>query len=313
MTADVIVLHKLNPWALEGLDKNFRAHHAWQAPDQAKFIAELAPKVRGMACSGHGPVGPALLDKLPKLEMVSVFGVGYDGVDVKACSARKVRVSNTPDVLTSDVADLAIGLTIATLRGVVVGDRFVRAGQWLKGGLPLFEKLGGKTVGIIGMGRIGQAIAQRCAACETTVVYHGPRKKDVPYRYYPDLAAMAKDCQVVIVACPGGEATKNLVNAKVIEALGQGKKGYLVNISRGSVVEEPALVQALVDGKLAGAGLDVFVDEPKVPEALFKLDNVVLQPHVGSATTATRKAMADLVVNNLIEHFAGRKLLTPVN
>ncbi len=311
MTADVLVLHKLNPWILEGLDKNFRAHHAWQAPDQAKFIAGLGAKVRGMACGGHGPVGPALLDKLPKLEMVSVFGVGYDGVDVTACTARKIRVTNTPDVLTGDVADLAIGLAIATLRGIVAGDRFVRAGQWLKGQLPLYEKLGGKTVGIIGMGRIGQAIAKRCAACETTVVYHGPRKKDVPYRYYPDLVAMAKDCQVIIVACPGGAATKNLVDAKVIEALG--KKGYLVNISRGSVVEEPALVKALAEGKLAGAGLDVFVDEPKVPEALFKLDNVVLQPHVGSATTETRKAMADLVVNNLVEYFAGRKLLTPVN
>jgi lactate dehydrogenase-like 2-hydroxyacid dehydrogenase len=166
-------------------------------------------------------------------------------------------------------------------------------------------------VGIVGMGRIGQAIAKRCAACDTKVVYHGPRKKDVPYRYYPDIVTMAKDCQIVIVACPGGEATRNLVNARVIEALG--KKGYLINIARGSVVEEPVLVKALVEGRLAGAGLDVFADEPKVPEALFKLDNVVLQPHVGSATMETRKAMADLVVNNLVEHFAGRKLLTPVN
>lgn len=310
MTADVLVLHKLNDWILEGLDKNFRCHHAWQAPDQAKLIAEAGPKVRGMACGGHGPVGPALLDKLPKLEIVSAFGVGYDGVDVNACKARKVRVTNTPDVLTSDVADLAVALMIATMRRLVEGDRFVRSGQWLKGAQALTEKVGGKTVGIVGMGRIGQAIAKRCAACETTVVYHGPRKKAVPYRYYPDLAAMAKDCHVLIIACPGGEATKNLVNAKVIEALG--RKGYLVNISRGSVVEEPALVKALVEGKLAGAGLDVFADEPKVPEALFRLDNVVLEPHVGSATTETRKAMADLVVNNLVEHFAGRKLLTPV-
>jgi lactate dehydrogenase-like 2-hydroxyacid dehydrogenase len=311
MTVDVLVLHKLNHWILEGLDKNFRCHHAWQAQDQAKFIAEVGSKARGMACGGHGPVGPAQLDKLPKLEVVSCFGVGYDGVDVKACTARKVRVTNTPDVLTGDVADLAIGLTIATLRRIVAGDKFVRAGEWLKGALPLYDKLGGKTVGIVGMGRIGQAIAKRCAACETAVVYHGPRKKDVPYRYYPDLVAMAKDADIVIVACPGGEATRNLVDAKVIEALG--KDGYLVNIARGSVVEEPALVKALVEGKLAGAGLDVFVDEPRVPEALFKLDNVVLQPHVGSATAATRKAMADLVVGNLVEHFAGRKLLTPVN
>jgi lactate dehydrogenase-like 2-hydroxyacid dehydrogenase len=311
MTVDVLVLHKLNHWILEGLDKNFRCHHAWQAQDQAKFIADAGAKVRGMACGGHGPVGPALLDKLPKLELVSCFGVGYDGVDVKACTQRKVRVTNTPDVLTGDVADLAIALAIATLRRLVAGDRFVRAGQWLKGALPLYDTLGGKTVGIVGMGRIGQAIARRCVACETTVVYHGPRKKDVPYRYYPDLVAMAKDCDIVIVACPGGEATRNLVDARVIEALG--KDGYLVNIARGSVVEEPALVKALVEGKLAGAGLDVFADEPRVPEALFKLDNVVLQPHVGSATTQTRKAMADLVVGNLVEHFAGRKLLTPVN
>ncbi len=275
------------------------------------MLAEIGPQVRGVLTSGGAGINGETIGKLPKLEIVAVVGVGYDPVDLPACKARGIRVTNTPDVLTDDVADVAVGLTLNVMRRFVAADKFVRAGDWLKGGQALTEKVGGKTVGIIGMGRIGQAIARRAAAMEAKVVYHGPReKKEVPYRYYPNLEEMARDASVVIAACPGGEATRGIVNAKVIEALGT--KGYFVNISRGSVVDEPALVKALVEGRLGGAGLDVFADEPKVPDALIKLDNVVLAPHVGSATRETRKAMGDLAVANLVAHFGGKPLLTPV-
>lgn len=311
MTAEILVVAPIPPSTNEPLEKAFTSHYLTKAPDKAKMLAEVGPRVRGVLTSGGAGISGETIAKLPKLEIVAVVGVGYDPVDLPACKARGIRVTNTPDVLTDDVADVAIGLTLNVMRRFVAADKFVRAGDWLKGGQALTEKVGGKTVGIIGMGRIGQAIARRAAAMEATVVYHGPRaKNDVPYRYYPNLAEMAADVNVLIAACPGGEATRGIVNAKVIEALGT--KGYFVNISRGSVVDEPALVKALVEGKLGGAGLDVFVDEPKVPEALFTLDNVVLAPHVGSATRETRKAMGDLAVANLVAHFAGKPLLTPV-
>jgi len=310
MTAEILVLAPVPPFTLERLDKTFSTHHLFKAADKEKTLAELAPKIRGVMTSGGSGIDAATVARLPKLEIVSVFGVGYDPVDLPACRARGIHVTNTPDVLTDDVADVALGLTLNVMRRFCVSDRFVRAGQWLKGNQPLAEKVGGKTVGIIGMGRIGQAIAKRVGAMETTIVYHGPRKKDVPHRYYPDLVAMARDCHVLIAACPGGEATRGIVSAAVIEALG--KKGAFVNIARGSVADEKALVEALVEGRLGGAGLDVFVDEPNVPEALFKLDNVVLYPHVGSATLDTRKAMGDLAIDNLVAHFGGKKLLTPV-
>ena len=311
MTAEILVVASIPPFTVDPLEKAFTCHHLWKAADKAQMLADAGQRVRGVMTSGGVGIDAATIGKLPKLEIVSVFGVGYDPVDVPACKARGIRVTNTPDVLTDDVADVAVGLMLNVMRRFALSDRFVRAGQWLKGAQPLAEKVGGKTVGIIGMGRIGQAIARRVAAMETKVVYHGPReKKDVPYRYYPKLADMARDVTVLIAACPGGEATRGIVNADVIAALGP--KGYFVNISRGSVADEPALVKALVDGKLGGAGLDVFVDEPRAPEALFALDNVVLAPHVGSATRETRQAMGDLAVANLVAHFGGKPLLTPV-
>ncbi len=311
MSAEILVVAPIPPSTVEPLEKAFTTHYLTKAPDKAKMLAELGPRIRGVMTSGGAGINGETIGKLPKLEIVAVVGVGYDPVDLPACKARGIRVTNTPDVLTDDVADVAIGMMLNVMRRFVAADKFVRAGDWLKGGQALTEKVGGKTVGIIGMGRIGQAIARRAAAMECKIAYHGPReKKDVPYRYYANLVEMARDASVVIAACPGGEATRGIVNAQVIEALGT--KGYLVNISRGSVVDEPALVKALVEGKLGGAGLDVFVDEPKVPEALFALDNVVLAPHVGSATRETRRAMGDLAVANLVAHFGGKPLLTPV-
>ena len=259
---------------------------------------------------GGGTVTPPdLLDALPKLEIISVFGVGYDGVPVDYCRKRGIKVTNTPDVLTDDVADVAVGLVLMTGRGFAKADRFVRAGQWETKGFELTTKLGGKKVGILGLGRIGKAIAERLAAMGMQIAYTGRKAQaGVPYRFVPDLEALEGDSDLLIVACPGGPATKNLVDADVLAALG--KKGTIVNIARGSIIDEPALVKALEGGTIKAAGLDVFVDEPHVPKALWSMDNVVLLPHVGSATHETRKAMGDLCKANLDAWFAGKPLLT---
>jgi hydroxypyruvate reductase len=295
----------------EAMERDFTVHKLWQAKDRAAFLAQVAPRVRAIQTSGSHGADAVLMDALPKAEMISHFGVGVDSVDLDAAKQRGLIVTNTPEVLNECVADLAMGLTLATLRRISLGDRFVRAGSWLKGALPLAQKVGGKTMGILGYGRIGKAIAKRAEAFGMHIVYHGRKPQaDVAHKYYPKLVDMARDCDVLMVICPGGPATYRIVNAEVLKALGP--EGTLINVARGSVVDEQALVKALTDGTLGAAGLDVFENEPRVPEALFALDQVVLQPHVGSATHETRKAMGDLTVDNLRAHFAGKPVLTRV-
>jgi lactate dehydrogenase-like 2-hydroxyacid dehydrogenase len=258
---------------------------------------------------GGGTQTPSsLLDALPGLELISVFGVGYDGVPVAYCKKRGIKVTNTPDVLTDDVADVALALILMTGRGFGAAERYVRAGEWGKPAFPLTMKLGGRKVGILGLGRIGKAIAQRVAAMGMYVAYTGRKPQQVPYEYIADLKALAAAADFLVVSCPGGEATKNIVNAEVLAALG--KKGTVVNIARGSIVDEPALVAALKAGAIKGAGLDVFADEPHVPAELLAMDNVVLLPHVGSATRETRQAMGDLCKANLDAYFSGKGVLT---
>lgn len=293
------------------LERDFTVHKLWQAKDRAAFITEVSGRVRGIQTTGGHGADAKLMDALPKLEIISCFGVGVDAVDLDAARRRGVIVTNTPDVLNECVADLAMGLTLATLRRISLGDRYVRAGSWLKGALPLARDVGGKTMGILGYGRIGKAIAKRAEAFGMRIAYHGRKQQPgVAHRYYASLTEMARECDVLMVICPGGAATYHLVNAEVMAALGP--EGTLINVARGSVVDEAALVKALADGTLGAAGLDVFESEPKVPEALFAMDQVVLQPHVGSATHETRKAMGDLTVDNLRAHFSGRPVLTPV-
>ena len=304
MKPDLISMAPLLPAQMAELEKDFTIHKMPPPAERAAFLKPLRDKVRFLQSTGHHGADTALMDALPKLEIIACFGVGVDAVDIKAAKARGIAVTNTPDVLNDEVADLAITMMFATARRLVQSDRFVREGKWLKGGFPLANRVSGKKLGIL-----GKAIAKRAAAFDMDISYFGRKKQnEVTYRYFDKLVDMAAAVDFMIVICPGGPETKGIVNADVIKALG--KKGTLINVARGSVVDEVALVKALKDGTLGAAGLDVFADEPKVPEELFAMDNVMLLPHVGSATHETRKAMADLVVANLRAHLKGEKLPT---
>ena len=304
----------LSPLLMPQLRAAFQVHDRLHLTDPAAF-ERVAPTIRAVAASGDSQVPASLIERLPALEIVSVMGVGYDGVDVAAAKSRGVVVTHTPDVLNDDVADLALGLMLCAARQLPAADRWVRAGDWVaRGPMPLARKVSGARLGVVGMGRIGQAIAQRAAAFGMSIAYtaRSPRPA-LPYRYLPTPAALAAESDFLVLITPGGDATRGLVGAEVLAALGKGRgDGILVNVARGSVVDEAALVDALERGVIAGAALDVFADEPNVPERLKALPHVVLAPHVGSATAATRQAMADLAFANLREHFAGRPLPTPV-
>jgi len=293
------------------LQAAYRVHRYWEAGDRAALLAEVGARVRAVATDGIEGCPRAVIEALAKLEMISSFGVGYDAVDVAACREHGVRLTNTPDVLNDAVAEMTLGLMLALCRRIPQADVHVREGWWLEGDYPLTAELTGARVGILGLGRIGKEIARRCQAFRMRVAYHGRSEQPYePYEYYADLAAMARDVDWLVVIAPGTAETRGIVSRRVLEALGP--EGCLVSIARGSLIDEPAMVEMLQSGALGGAALDVFADEPGVPEALLGLDNVVLSPHQGSATVKTRQAMGDLVVANLAEHFAGRPLLTPV-
>ena len=309
---DILVIIPVRPAQMQMLEDSYTLHRYDKAEDRDALLAEVGDRVRGVVTMGISPLTVDMLNRLPKLEIVALGSVGYDTIDIEACTARGIPVTNTPDVLTSDVADLAMTLTFDTLRGYSRGERYVRAGRWRdEGFMAPTVSVTDKTMGIVGLGRIGKAIARRAEAFEMKVAYHGRRPQpDVSYGFFDTPVALASESDVLVLACPGGDETRGLVNRDVLDALGT--EGHLVNISRGSVVDEPELLNALQQDRIAGAALDVFDNEPRIDEAFFTLDNVVLQPHVGSATRETRGAMAQLVVDNLAAHFAGKPLLTPV-
>lgn len=300
---DVLAVSPLSPFYAQLLESYGRLHDRVHQHDPVAF-ARLAPQVRAIAASGESKVDAALIAQLPALEVIAVMGVGYDGVDVAAARARGLRVSHTPNVLNDDVADLALGLMLAVSRALVVADAHVRQGRWPQANLPLQRKMSGARLGLVGMGRIGQAIAHRALAFGMAVAYTSRRPHpELPYAYLPSAEALAAQSDYLVLITPGGAATQHMVNAQVLRALGP--QGILVNVARGSVVDEAALIEALQRGEIAGAGLDVFEKEPHVPQALRDLPQVVLTPHVGSATEATRQAMAQLAFDNLKAHFDG--------
>jgi len=302
---DVLQLVPLRPEVQKDLEARYRLH------GKADFD-KVADVIRGCVTNGHSGPPPEMIDRMPKLEIIASASVGYDGIPVEYARSKGIPVCNTPDVLNDDVADLAIALMIMTARKLVVTDRYVRSGEWArKGEHPLANRASGKRVGILGMGRIGKEIGKRATAMNNTVAYHSRKPvADVPYKHYPDLVELARNSDFLVVIIPSTPQTQKIVSKAVIEALGP--TGILVNVARGAVVDEDALVKALKAGKLGGAGLDVFVNEPQVPPELFGMDNVVLQPHVGSATHETRRAMSQLVLDNLDAKFAGRPLLTEI-
>jgi lactate dehydrogenase-like 2-hydroxyacid dehydrogenase len=273
----------------------------------------IALSTRAIAAAGRRKITDALMAQLPNLGIIANFGVGYDRVDVESATRRGIVVSNTPDVLTDEVADFTLGLLIATVRRIPAADAFLREGSWTAGtAFPLSASLRGRRVGIVGMGRIGAAIARRVSAMDLDVAYHSRTPKpDLPFRRVASLLALAEECDVLIVVVPGSSETDGLVNARIIEALGP--RGILINVARGSVVDEAALIAALKSGKLQAAGLDVFPDEPRVSPTLIGMSNVVLTPHIGSATTTTRQAMGDLLLANIKSWCGGGGALTPVN
>jgi lactate dehydrogenase-like 2-hydroxyacid dehydrogenase len=311
MKPDIIFTGKGHAGTQATLEAEFTVHKLFEAQDKMAFLKERADKVRAIASFGPSPVDGKLMDALPKLEIISNFGVGVDQISLDDAKKRNIIVTNTPDVLNECVADTAIALVLCTLRKLPHCDAYVRAGHWAaKGPYPLATSLGGKTLGILGLGRIGEAIAKRAIAMGMKIRYHNRRKKDVAYPYDADPVTLAKNSDVLMVVTPGGDETRNLVGAKVLDALGP--KKYVINIARGSVIDEPVLLRYLQENRIAGAGLDVFVDEPRMSPEFFKLDNVVLFPHVGSATAETRKAMGDLQIENLRLHFAGKPVKTRV-
>jgi lactate dehydrogenase-like 2-hydroxyacid dehydrogenase len=311
MKPEIIITAKGHAGTMAILQSEFTAHLLSEAPERNAFLKQHAPKVRGLATFGPMSVDGKLMDALPKLEIISNFGVGVDAIKLDDAKKRGIIVTNTPDVLNDCVADTALALVLNTVRKFPQSEAYLRGGNWAsRGPYPLTTSVGGKTLGILGLGRIGEAIAKRAAAFGMKIRYHNRNKKDVAWPYDPDPATLAKNSDVLMVVTPASAETNRIVNAKILDALGP--QGYLVNIARGSVVDEPVLLRYLQEKRIAGAGLDVFADEPRVPPEFFTLDNAVLFPHVASATVETRKAMGDLQVENLRLHFAGKDVKTRV-
>lgn len=309
---EILMACPMLPVVTDGLAEVFSVHKLWENEDQDTFLRDHGGQIRGIATSPvYNRIETSLLERLPNLEIISTFGVGYDNVDIAAAEARGITVTNTPGVLDDEVADLTIGLTLSTLRQIPQADRFLREGRWLDSSFPLTCSMRDRAVGIAGLGRIGRAIARRFEGFGVPISYYGrTRQENAPYTYFPTILELASACNLLIVSTPGGPETENLIDIGVLQALGP--HGLLINVSRGSVVDERALIRALQDKIILGAGLDVYQDEPNVPPELIDMDNVVLLPHVASGSVQTRNAMGDLVVRNLVSWFATGSPLNPV-
>ncbi len=308
---DVLLCGPYPDGDMQALAADYTLHKLWLTNDRDALLGACAPQVRALATRGELGANAELIARLPRLEIIACYGVGTDAIDLAAARARGIAVTNTPDVLTGDVADMAVGLALSALRRIPAGDAHVRSGAWSTRNMELTTRLHGKRVGVAGFGRIGAATARRLAGFDVQIGYFSrAAQPDSPHRYFSSLVDLAEWCDLLIVTLAGGAATQGLVNAEVLRALGA--QGWLVNVSRGSTVDEPALLHALQQRQIAGAGLDVFCNEPRIDPRFMALDNVVLQPHHGSGTVETRRAMGQLLRDNLAAHFAGRLLLTPV-
>ena len=307
----VLVVGELPQWDLDALAERFDVHLYYAADDKPALLARIRDSVRAISTKGEVGADAAMMDALPKTEIIACYGVGYDLIDVAAAKARGIRVTNAPDVLTEEVADMAIALLLAAARRIPAGDAWVRDGTWKgMGSMPLTQRVWGKRIGIVGLGRIGAAIAQRCEAFRMPISYSARARKDVPYEWYPTPAAMAPHVDILMVSAAGGAETRGLVDRAAIEALPEG--AMFCNVSRGTVIDEAALLDALRSRRISAAGLDVFLNEPDINPEFTSFDHVVLQPHAASGTVETRKAMGKLMRDNIEAQMDGNKLLTPV-
>jgi lactate dehydrogenase-like 2-hydroxyacid dehydrogenase len=309
---EILIVHPTQATILAELPEIFGVHRLWETTDPEALLARVGPKIRALVVNGRRALPDAMLDQLPNLEIIAAYGVGYDGVDAVAAARRGIVVTNTPGVADEEVADVCVGLLLGTIRELPQADRHLRSGAWQEGSpYRLTASLRGRTVGIWGLGRIGKAAARRLAGFNIRICYCGrSRQPDVPYEYVPTLMELARQVDTLICMVPGGDATRHAVNAEVLQALGP--NGILINIGRGSTVDESALVAALASGGIHAAGLDVFENEPNVTRQLMEMDNVVLSPHIGTGTYVTREAMARLVIDNVVDWFDGRPPRTPV-
>lgn len=309
---EILITRQIYVPALEALEREYTVHKVWDAPDRYDFIREVGPRVRAVVTTVPDGVSAREIDAMPNVGMICCFGRSLAKTDLAAAKRRGIAVANVPDSVSVPVADIALGLLISVMRRMSEAERYVRAGKWPENPFPPGRGLTGKTCGIVGLGEIGREIAKRVEAFDMSVCYYGPRKKtDVSYPYFADLESMARAADCLFVTCTATPATENLIDARILEALGP--EGYLINVSRGSIVDEPSLIAALAHKRIAGAGLDVLRDEPQVPPALLALDNVVIVPHIGSTIVEIREERLRNVVGNLRAHFAGQPLLTPVD
>jgi lactate dehydrogenase-like 2-hydroxyacid dehydrogenase len=307
----VLMIGPYPEWEMPILEANYEIHKLWEVADRDAYINQLSNEIRAIATRGDLGASTDLIASLPKLEMIACFGVGTDAIDLKAAQARGISISYTPDVLTGDVADLAIGLCIAAARMMPQGDVHLRAHKWPQATMPLSTRFFGKRLGIVGLGRIGMAIAKRATGFDMDIAYHNRNKRDdVDYAYCETVEELAARSDFLVAAVAGGAASKAMISSAALIALGQ--KGFFINVARGSVVDEAALLHALENNVIRGAGLDVYLNEPNIDPRFMKLQNVAVLPHVGSGTFETRKAMGKLVRDNLEAHFSGKPLLTPV-
>jgi lactate dehydrogenase-like 2-hydroxyacid dehydrogenase len=308
---EILMMGPYPAWDLDELERDYKVHKLWEATDRAALFSDIAGNVRAIATRGEIGASAELMKSLPQLEIVSCYGVGTDAIDLSHARANGIQVTNTPNVLTADVADIGVGLLLAMARQIPHADKYVRDGRWRSANMHLVTRVHGKTVGIVGMGRIGVEVAKRLAAFDCPIAYFDVNQRDdLPYTFVPDLIALAEQSEFLIVTLAGGASTQGIINADVLRALG--REGILINISRGSTVDESALLDALERNVIKGAGLDVFQNEPNIDERFLTLENVVLQPHHASGTLETRRAMGKLVRDNLAAHFAHQPLLTPV-
>jgi len=307
MKSEVLITMPIYAPVLAKLEQEYTLHKLWTAADAPKYLAEKCGSVRAVVTVGARGLPPGLMDALPRLELIACFGTPHGTIDIDAAGRRGIPITNTPDTIFGTVAELAAGMTVAIMRKIVEDDRFVRAGRWVGNAPPPGNTLIGKTCGVVGLGRIGRETATRLAAFGMQIEYHGPREKEnATYRYHADLLGLARAADCLVVTCPETPQTRGLINGRVLEALGA--EGFLVNVARGAIVDEAALLAALKEKRIAGAALDVFWDEPRVPAALMDLDNVVLLPHVGSTTKEIREERGRKLMANLHAHFAGKPL-----